>query len=108
MPVNKEIGPLEIGKSYYWKVRIWEQENGLKPSLLAGHSLGEYSALVSAGGLDFLEAVALVAKRGELMQSAVPEGTGAMAAILGLEADLIDLWNYHLRSASDLFHFAVE
>jgi [acyl-carrier-protein] S-malonyltransferase len=67
--------------------RIWQDENGHKPSLLAGHSLGEYSALVAAQSLDFLEAVLLVSKRGQFMQEAVPEGTGAMAAVLGLSDD---------------------
>jgi [acyl-carrier-protein] S-malonyltransferase len=59
-------------------------DRGLTPSFVAGHSLGEYSAAVSAGALDFTAAVKLVRLRGELMQQAVPEGQGAMAAILGL------------------------
>ncbi|HVA93753.1 MAG TPA: ACP S-malonyltransferase [Candidatus Dormibacteraeota bacterium] len=59
-------------------------EKGVQPDFVAGHSLGEYSALVAAGGLDFADAVRLVRRRGEYMQSAVPEGVGAMAAILGL------------------------
>jgi [acyl-carrier-protein] S-malonyltransferase len=59
-------------------------ENGVKPDFVAGHSLGEFSALVAAGGLEFTDAVRLVRRRGEYMQSAVPEGVGAMAAILGL------------------------
>jgi [acyl-carrier-protein] S-malonyltransferase len=59
-------------------------ENGVQPAFVAGHSLGEISALVAAGGLDFSDAVRLVRHRGEYMQSAVPEGVGAMAAILGL------------------------
>jgi [acyl-carrier-protein] S-malonyltransferase len=60
------------------------EENGVQPAFVAGHSLGEYSALVAAGGLEFTDAVRLVRRRGEYMQSAVPEGVGAMAAILGL------------------------
>ncbi len=60
------------------------------PDYLAGHSLGEYTALVCAGALDFDDAVALVHKRGQYMQSAVPEGQGAMAAILGLEDQVIE------------------
>lgn len=60
------------------------EENGIQPAFVAGHSLGEYSALVAAGGLEFADAVRLVRRRGEYMQSAVPEGVGAMAAILGL------------------------
>jgi [acyl-carrier-protein] S-malonyltransferase len=59
-------------------------ENGVQPAFVAGHSLGEFSALVAAGGLGFADAVRLVRRRGEYMQSAVPEGVGAMAAILGL------------------------
>lgn len=61
----------------------------LQPSLMAGHSLGEYSALVCAGVLDFQDAVKLVELRGKLMQQAVPEGTGAMYAIIGLDNDAI-------------------
>lgn len=59
-------------------------ENGVQPAFVAGHSLGEFSALVAADGLEFADAVRLVRRRGEYMQSAVPEGVGAMAAILGL------------------------
>ncbi len=59
-------------------------ENGVEPAFVAGHSLGEFSALVAAGGLEFSDAVRLVRRRGEYMQTAVPEGVGAMAAILGL------------------------
>ena len=59
-------------------------EQGVRPDFVAGHSLGEYSALVAAGALDFADAAKLVRRRGEYMQSAVPEGVGAMAAILGL------------------------
>ncbi|MFI0399186.1 MAG: ACP S-malonyltransferase [Thiolinea sp.] len=64
--------------------RVWQAQGGSVPVAVAGHSLGEYSALVAAAVLDFTEAVALVSKRAQLMQAAVPEGTGAMAAILGL------------------------
>ena len=63
--------------------RVWHELGGPMPALLAGHSLGEYTALVCAGALSLHDAAALVAERGRLMQSAVPSGIGAMAAILG-------------------------
>jgi len=65
--------------------RVWQQQGGKTPALMAGHSLGEYSALVCAGVIDFADAVRLVELRGKLMQDAVPEGTGAMSAIIGLD-----------------------
>ncbi|MAQ01235.1 MAG: [acyl-carrier-protein] S-malonyltransferase [Alteromonadaceae bacterium] len=64
-------------------------EQGIAPEYMAGHSLGEYSALVCAGALDFAEAVKLVEARGEFMQQAVPAGAGAMYAIIGLDDDSI-------------------
>lgn len=69
--------------------RCWEAENGLFPKVVAGHSLGEYSALVVAQVLDFKDAIDLVAKRGLYMQQAVSDGEGAMAAIIGLENEVI-------------------
>ena len=63
--------------------RVWQKQGGAQPARLSGHSLGEYSALVCAGALSLHEAAALVAERGRLMQSAVPAGVGAMAAIIG-------------------------
>ncbi|CAI1166109.1 Malonyl CoA-acyl carrier protein transacylase [Serratia rubidaea] len=69
--------------------RVWQQQGGNAPALMAGHSLGEYSALVCAGVLDFQEAVRLVELRGKLMQEAVPAGTGAMYAIIGLDNESI-------------------
>jgi [acyl-carrier-protein] S-malonyltransferase len=65
--------------------RLWQERGGTTPKMMAGHSLGEFSALVAAGSLEFRTAVGLVKFRAEAMQSAVPEGRGAMAAILGLE-----------------------
>jgi [acyl-carrier-protein] S-malonyltransferase len=65
--------------------RLWRERGGARPAMMAGHSLGEFTALVAAGFLDFKTAVELVKYRGELMQAAVPPGEGAIAAILGLE-----------------------
>src|ERR1700719_3490516 len=65
--------------------RLWRERGGKAPTMMAGHSLGEFSALVAADYLDFKSAVALVKYRGELMQAAVPSGQGGIAAILGLE-----------------------
>jgi [acyl-carrier-protein] S-malonyltransferase len=67
--------------------RVFSRAGRALPAMLAGHSLGEYTALVCAGALEFQAAVALVRTRGELMQAAVPEGMGAMAAIIGLDDD---------------------
>ncbi|MCR8921946.1 ACP S-malonyltransferase [Dasania sp. GY-MA-18] len=69
--------------------RCWQQKSDLKPALMAGHSLGEFSALVCAGSLQFADAVTLVRDRGQFMQTAVPVGEGAMAAVLGLNDDVI-------------------
>lgn len=69
--------------------RAWRARGGARPSLLAGHSLGEYTALVAAGSLDFVDAVRLVAERGRQMQRAVPEGQGTMAAIIGLSDETV-------------------
>lgn len=79
---NTQPALLAAGVSVW---RVWEQQGAASPVMMAGHSLGEYSALVSAGALAFGDGIRLVAERGRLMQEAVPGGTGAMAAILGLE-----------------------
>jgi len=70
--------------------RVWKELEGARPAWLAGHSLGEYSALVCSGAMSFADGVRLVRTRGEFMQQAVPSGQGAMAAILGLDADKIE------------------
>lgn len=70
--------------------RAWRARGGTLPAVMAGHSLGEFSALVCAGALGFADAVALVQCRGRAMQEAVPAGTGAMAAVLGLDEALIE------------------
>ena len=69
--------------------RLWQEKQGTAPAFLAGHSLGEYTALVCSGALSMGDAVKLVEKRGQFMQSAVPLGTGAMAAIIGLDDDKV-------------------
>lgn len=69
--------------------RAWQQAGGAMPSVMAGHSLGEYTALVAAGVLDYKDALPLVRYRAEVMQGAVAEGVGAMAAILGLDDDAV-------------------
>ena len=73
----------------YATYNILSEEMSLAPESMAGHSLGEYTALVASKSLNFFDAIRLVRKRGEVMQSAVPNGAGSMAAILGLDDDLI-------------------
>lgn len=70
--------------------RVWQELEGARPSVLAGHSLGEYSAMVCAGALSFADGVRLVRLRAEAMQEAVPEGSGAMAAIIGLADEQVE------------------
>lgn len=69
--------------------RVWQEEGGAEPSFLAGHSLGEYTALTCAGSIAFADAASVVAARGRFMQEAVPEGVGAMAAMLGLSDEQV-------------------
>ncbi|MCD6526772.1 MAG: ACP S-malonyltransferase [Desulfuromonas sp.] len=71
-------------------LRVLQQETGLAADYVAGHSLGEYSALVASGALDFADAVRVVRQRGTFMQQAVPVGEGAMAAVLGIESDKLE------------------
>lgn len=84
--INTQPLMLAAGIATY---RAYLTAGGQEPAVVAGHSLGEYSALVAAGALDFGDAVRLVRLRAELMQNAVPQGVGAMAAVLGLEDDTI-------------------
>lgn len=84
--VNTQPLMLAAGIATY---RAYLEAGGKTPDAVAGHSLGEYTALVAAGALDFADAVKLVRLRAELMQSAVPQGEGAMAAILGLDDEVV-------------------
>ncbi len=86
LTVNTQPLMLTAGVAAY---RAWRAAGGPAPDLVAGHSLGEYSALVAAGALAFADAVPLVRFRAQAMQEAVPAGEGAMAALLGLEADVV-------------------
>lgn len=84
--VNTQPVMLTAGYAVY---RAWREAGGAEPALVAGHSLGEYTALVAAGAIAFRDAVPLVRFRAQAMQEAVPLGTGAMAAILGLDDDAV-------------------
>ncbi|HKB60806.1 MAG TPA: ACP S-malonyltransferase [Gallionellaceae bacterium] len=84
--VNTQPVMLTAGVAVY---RAWQSKNGPVPAVMAGHSLGEYTALVAAGALRFADALPLVRYRAECMQQAVPEGTGGIAAILGLDDDTV-------------------
>lgn len=84
--INTQPAMLAAGVAVY---RLWLARGGAQPALMAGHSLGEYTALACAGALGFADALKLVRLRAEAMQSAVPEGVGAMAAVLGLDDDTV-------------------
>jgi len=84
--VNTQPAMLTAGVATW---RAWREAGGDTPAMMAGHSLGEYSALVASGALTFRDAVVLVRRRAELMQGAVPAGHGAMAAILGLDDEQV-------------------
>lgn len=86
MTINTQPLMLMAGVAVH---RAWESLDGAKPSILAGHSLGEYTALVVSGALGFQDALSLVRYRAQIMQEAVPEGVGAMAAILGLADEVV-------------------
>lgn len=102
-PVEKlnqtEITQPALLVSAYATWTVWKEKSGVTPRILAGHSLGEYTALVCSGVIAFQDAVKLVSERGRCMQKAVPSGIGAMAAILGLDDEkVIDVCN---ESAGD-------
>lgn len=84
--VNTQPVMLTAGVAVY---RAWKSQNGTKPAIMAGHSLGEYTALVAADALSFGDALPLVRYRAQCMQQAVPEGVGGIAAILGLDDDTV-------------------
>ncbi len=84
--VNTQPLMLTAGVAVY---RAWQSQNGAAPAIMAGHSLGEYTALVAAGALHFADALPLVRYRAQCMQQAVPEGVGGIAAILGLDEDAV-------------------
>jgi len=84
--VNTQPVMLTAGVAVY---RAWQSQNGATPAMMAGHSLGEYTALVAAGALSFADALPLVRYRAQCMQQAVPEGVGGIAAILGLEDEAV-------------------
>ena len=86
LTTNTQPVMLTAGVACY---RAWSAETGLVPSVVAGHSLGEYTALVAAGSLTLADALPLVRFRAQAMQDAVPVGVGAMAAILGMDADTV-------------------
>lgn len=84
--VNTQPIMLTAGVAVY---RAWQSQNGAKASMMAGHSLGEYTALVAAGSLTLADALPLVRYRAQCMQQAVPEGVGGIAAILGLDDEVV-------------------
>ena len=84
--VNTQPIMLTAGVAVY---RAWQSQNGAVPAMMAGHSLGEYTALVAAGALSFADALPLVRYRAQCMQEAVPEGVGGIAAILGLDDEAV-------------------
>jgi len=87
-------------------LRVLRERAEIEAAFVAGHSLGEYSALVCAGALDFADAVRTVRKRGEFMQAAVPVGTGAMAAIIGLEQDEVEAACQQVHTAENIVTLA--
>ena len=84
MTQNTQPSVLTAGVALW---RVWQTQSDLRPNFMAGHSLGEYTALVCSNSISFVDAVKLVEQRATFMQQAVPEGEGAMAAVLGLDVD---------------------
>ncbi len=98
LTVNTQPLMLMAGIAVY---RAWQSLGDVNPAIMAGHSLGEYTALVASGALAFSDALPLVRFRAEVMQQAVPEGTGAMAAILGLEDEVVKALCDEITNSSD-------
>jgi len=88
LSLTENTQPIMLAAGYA-TYKVLSNETSLSPVSMAGHSLGEYTALVASGSMGFFDAIQIVRKRGELMQAAVPNGTGSMAAILGLEDAVI-------------------
>jgi [acyl-carrier-protein] S-malonyltransferase len=99
LTANTQPVMLVIGVALF---RAWQAREGPAPAIMAGHSLGEYTALVASGALDFADAVPLVRFRGRAMQEAVPAGVGAMAAILGLDDDAVRALCSEASSANEV------
>ncbi len=98
LTINTQPLMLMAGVAVY---RAWNTLGNVKPAFMAGHSLGEYTALVASGALAFGDALPLVRFRGEVMQQAVPEGMGAMAAILGLDDEVVQAICGEITNSSD-------
>jgi [acyl-carrier-protein] S-malonyltransferase len=98
LTVNTQPLMLMAGIAVY---RAWQSLGDVNPAVMAGHSLGEYTALVASGALAFSDALSLVRFRAEVMQQAVPEGTCAMAAILGLDDEVVEALCDEITNSSD-------
>ena len=103
LTTNTQPVMLTAGVACY---RAWRAEGGAEPAAVAGHSLGEYSALVAAGALTLADALPLVRLRAQAMQDAVPVGAGAMAAILGLDADAVRAGCAEVAASGDVVEAA--
>ena len=101
--VNTQTCLLTVSVAAY---RIFEAETGIKPSVMAGHSLGEYSALCAAGAFDFADALRLVHARARCQQEAVPKGEGSMAAIIGIERESVEAICRNISSDGEIVELA--